>query len=182
MHPVAATGVAETIASKVRRNRVIFSWKEFIEMTANGECAATSWTQMSLSAATLALALVGSCVALAAGDATSTLLWPIPQSVQCTDGATPVSNAFTVTSSQNNTALTSAMTRYQDLYQQLAGEAAGTEAPDASAAPLLTMVITVQDASGDLLPNTSYRWVVVGGRMPFGEVAVWGFGRSALFA
>ena len=128
---------------------------------------------MSLSGVTLALALVGSCVALAAGDATSTLLWPIPQSVQCTDGATPVSNAFTVTSSQNNTALTSAMTRYQDLYQQLVGEAGSTEAPHASAAPLLTMVITVQDASGDLLPNTSYRWVVVGGRMPFGEVAVW---------
>lgn len=129
-------------------------------MPLTGECAATSWTQMSLSGVTLALALVGSCVALAAGDATSTLLWPIPQSVQCTDGATPVSNAFTVTSSQNNTALTSAMTRYQDLYQQLAGEAAGTEALHASAAPLLTMVITVQDASGDLLPNTSYRWVV----------------------
>ncbi len=96
--------------------------------------------------------------------ATANLLWPIPQSVQCVDGATAVSPSFTVSSAQNNTALSAAMTRYQVLYQGLVSGAVGGPAapvglapPAAGAAPLLTMVLSVQDASGDLLPNTSWQ-------------------------
>ena len=62
----------------------------------------------------LATALVAvTIVATVAADATSTLLWPIPQSVQCDDNNATVSPQFTVSAQSSNSDLAASMARYQ---------------------------------------------------------------------
>ena len=103
---------------------------------------------------------VAALVAHASADATATLLWPVPQSVNCVDGTTAVSPTFTVTTGASNTILAAAMDRYQSLYRSLAGASHGSlRSGDAE---LTELSITVNDASGDLTPTTSLKCVAVG--------------------
>ncbi len=64
--------------------------------------------------ALLALAAVLPALAVASLDASSTLLWPVPQSVQCVDGPSPVNPEFGVnytTPFSNGTILAAAVAR-----------------------------------------------------------------------
>ena len=115
---------------------------------------------MSSRGLVLGAALLAAAAALlgpvSATESPSTLLWPVPQAYQCTDGNAPVSAVFSITTAASNTVLTAAIARYQSLYQNLVG----TDAPGLHATPVLTtMTIAVTDASGDLNPSTSFKCV-----------------------
>lgn len=74
-------------------------------------------------------------------------LWPLPQSVTCTNGVGTVDASFAVSTNVNSATLSAAIARYTAIYAPLIGGASGT---------LKTMVLTVSGTDETLSPATNY--------------------------
>jgi hypothetical protein len=90
------------------------------------------------------------------GDATSTLLWPRPKTVQCQDGAPVVSASLSVTAPNAPAPLAASIAYYTQLYHTLVAKA---PAQKGAAVTITGMTITTASSSVDLTPSTSYKCV-----------------------
>jgi hypothetical protein len=105
---------------------------------------------------TFVAALLLASVSGAVGSVADSLLWPVPQSVQCVDGNTPLAASFAVDIPANSPPeLAAAAKRYQALYTAGAKGSAG----------LAQLNITVQSTSNDLSADTVVKCVACRLRM-----------------
>jgi hypothetical protein len=93
------------------------------------------------------LLCLASLLALAACQTPALQLWPMPQSVSCSQGSLAVDSAFAVVPNVNSATLNAAVVRYSAIYAQLVGSHTGT---------LRKLSVTVTGNDETLSPATNY--------------------------